>query len=138
MGVSLVCTVKEDLKKEEPGEIDLFRKYWPEAKIYVDEDMAFYEAIGGGQKTQSSLAMFLLKVANPFSQVKKNMKRAEGTEGNLKGEGFIHGGVYVVKKGAAAGEAPVFAHHEQEIGDHPPTDDLIAACKQAAALSSSK
>mmetsp|Transcript_21972 Transcript_21972/g.70778 ORF Transcript_21972/g.70778 Transcript_21972/m.70778 type:complete len:147 (+) Transcript_21972:211-651(+) len=133
LGVSLSCTVKEDLKEgEEASEIEAFRAYWPSAPIYLDEEMNFYRAVGGGEKTQSSLATFLLKLMNPWSQVKKNMKRAEGVDGNLKGEGFIHGGVYVVKKGALKGEEPVYAHHEAEIGDHPPTDDLVEACKRAA------
>jgi len=65
---------------------------------------------------------------NPFSQLYKNTKRVpKTTEGNFVGEGFIKGGVYVVKKGAAAGAPAAFAHAEAEIGDHPPTDDLLAA-----------
>lgn len=126
------CTVKEDLKDEEPGEVEAFRKgYWPDAPIYLDQDMAFYKAIAGGTETQSSLAGFLMKFFNPFSQVTKNFKKAKGVDGNMKGEGFIHGGVYVVKKNAQKGDAPVYAHHEAEIGDHPLTDALVDACKAA-------
>jgi len=133
LGVALSCTVKEDLE----GEIEAFREgYWPDAPIYLDETLAFYDAIAGGKRTQSALSGFLLRMANPFGQLQKNFKRAQGVDGNLKGEGFVHGGVYVVKKNAAADETPVFAHHETEIGDHPPTDDLVKACKDAAASSS--
>lgn len=43
------------------------------------------------------------------------------------GRGSSVAQVYVVKKGAAAGAPAAFAHAEAEIGDHPPTDDLLAA-----------
>mmetsp|Transcript_1686 Transcript_1686/g.2218 ORF Transcript_1686/g.2218 Transcript_1686/m.2218 type:complete len:140 (-) Transcript_1686:334-753(-) len=136
MGVSLVATVKEDLpadKEGEVGEVVAFqREFWPDADIYLDQEMKFYQAIGGGSPKKSSLASFLMKLANPFSQLLKNVKKSKGVNGNYKGEGFIHGGVYVVKKGAAENETPIFVHQEAEIGDHPPTDELIAACQKAA------
>ena len=75
------------------------------------------------------------KLANPFSLMNTLMKRHapyEGT-GNLLGEGFVHGGLYVVRAGARAGDAPAFAYAEQEIGEHAPVDDVLAAAKAAAA-----
>jgi len=139
-GVALCCTVKEDLpaaKEGEDGEVEAFRKgFWPEAPIYLDATLAFYSAIGGGSTKKTSVAAFLAKLANPFSAFNKNAKRSKGTDGNLTGEGLVHGGVYVVKAGALKDEPPVFAHQELEIGDHPPTDDLVAACLKAADLSS--
>ena len=75
---------------------------------------------------------FLAKLANPWNRLRKNAKRADGVDGNLVGEGFVHGGVYVVRKGAAENDAPAFAHAEVEIGDFPPTEDLVAACERAA------
>ena len=62
---------------------------------------------------------------------------AKGAEGNFTGEGFIRGGVYVVQGKAAEGAAPVFAHAEDSIGDHPPLEELLAACKRASGGSSS-
>ena len=67
---------------------------------------------------------------NPFSRLKKNIKRSEGTKGNLVGEGLVHGGVYVVPPGGK----PFYAHAEVELGDHPPTEDLLNALPQLAPI----
>ena len=44
---------------------------------------------------------------------------------------MVHGGVYVLKKGGQPGDF-VFAHEELEIGDHPPTEDLLQAARDAS------
>jgi len=100
--------------------------FWPELPVYLDASRAFYDALGGGKANQSTLAGFLARLVNPFGRLYKNSKRAGDTKGNLVGEGFIHGGMYVVKAG---GEA-VLAHAEEEIGDHPPIEAVLAACKK--------
>ena len=76
------------------------------------------------------MASFLAKMLNPFSRLKKNIKRSEGTKGNLVGEGLVHGGVYVVPPGGK----PFYAHAEVELGDHPPTEDLLNALPQLAPI----
>ena len=76
------------------------------------------------------MASFLAKMLNPFSRLKKNIKRSEGTKGNLVGEGLVHGGVYVVPPGGK----PFYAHAEVELGDHPPTEELLAALPQLAPI----
>ena len=73
---------------------------------------------------------FLAKMLNPFSRLKKNIKRSEGTKGNLVGEGLVHGGVYVVPPGGK----PFYAHAEVELGDHPPTEELLTALPQLAPI----
>jgi hypothetical protein len=76
------------------------------------------------------MASFLAKMLNPFSRLKKNIKRSEGTKGNLVGEGLVHGGVYVVPPGGK----PFYAHAEVELGDHPPTEELLNALPQLAPI----
>ena len=111
-------------KEGKPAEVQAFRDYcWPDAPVYLDEPRAFYDALGGGKANKNTLASFAAKMLNPFSRLWKNVKRAEGTEGNFRGEGLVHGGVYVV----LAGGKPYYAHAEKELGDHPPTEDLLAA-----------
>lgn len=129
-GVSLVGIVKEDL----PGEIDAFREgYWPDAPLYMNSGLEFYRALHGEKEKKTSMASFLAKIANPWSTVNKNLKKAGDTKGNMVGEGFIHGGVMVVKKGTKEGDPAIFSHSEAEIGDAPSTDVLIEAAKKAAA-----
>ena len=111
-------------KEGKPAEVQAFRDYcWPDAPVYLDEPRAFYDALGGGKANKSTLASFLAKIANPWSRLRKNAKRAKDDKGNLDGEGFVHGGVYVVQTGGK----PYYAHAEAEIGDHPPTEELLAA-----------
>ena len=83
-------------KEGKPAEVQAFRDYcWPDAPVYLDEPRAFYDALGGGKANKNTLASFAAKMLNPFSRLWKNVKRAEGTEGNFRGEGLVHGGVYV-------------------------------------------
>ena len=93
----------------------------------MDERRAFYDALGGGRPNRNTLASFLAKMLNPWSRPKKNVKRSEGSKGNLVGEGLVHGGVYVVQ----AGGTPFYGHAEVELGDHPPTEELLAALPDA-------
>ena len=61
------AVVKEDLPGEDgkPGEIAAFREgFWPDLPVYMDERLAFYEAIAGGAVTRTSLATFLMKILN--------------------------------------------------------------------------
>jgi len=98
--------------------------------VYLDEPRAFYDALGGGKANKNTMASFLAKMLNPFSRLKKNIKRSEGTKGNLVGEGLVHGGVYVVPPGGK----PFYAHAEVELGDHPPTEELLNALPQLAPI----
>jgi len=141
LGARLVCLVKEDFTDPKaeagaPGEVDQFREaVWPGGEVWLDDKQAFYTALGGGAKLQTSLASFLAKIANPFSHLQKNLKSASAYKGNLLGEGFIHGGLYVVPRGAPAGAPPALAFVESEIGDHAPVGDVIDVVRQTSARS---
>lgn len=137
-GASLQAIVKEDLPAAPggKGEIAAFREgFWPDAPIYMNPGMEWYAALHGGSQKKTSIASFLAKVLNPFSQIYKNLRKARGVSGNTIGEGFIHGGVFIVRKGAAKGEPAVYAYAEGEIGDSPPTETLVEAAKRAVSES---
>lgn len=138
-GASLQAIVKEDLPAAEPGgkgEVAAFREgFWPDAPIYMNPGLEWYAALHGGGQKKTSMAALLAKALNPFSKLYKNLRRAHGVSGNTIGEGFIHGGVFVVRKGAAKGEPSVYAYAEGEIGDGAPTDTLVQAAKRAASES---
>jgi hypothetical protein len=121
-----VVIVKENLD----GEVAAFEEdVWQGGEIYLDQEMGFFKALGGGEVDQKGLANFLLKVAIPGTVVNKNMKKGEGYKGNMKGEGLIVGGIYVFRQG---GEIE-FVHREEEIGKVADPDDIVAAAKRAAA-----
>ncbi|KAH8077009.1 prostaglandin-F synthase [Aureococcus anophagefferens] len=57
LGVKMSAVVKEDLPGEDgkPGEIAAFREgFWPDLPVYMDERLAFYEAIAGGATKRRS------------------------------------------------------------------------------------
>mmetsp|Transcript_120330 Transcript_120330/g.169302 ORF Transcript_120330/g.169302 Transcript_120330/m.169302 type:complete len:144 (+) Transcript_120330:70-501(+) len=122
----VVALVKEDVDKE----VEEFRKdFWPE-EVFMDKDRGFYKALGGGEVWEPiGIFGFLAILLNPFSsnRLKANIKRnqAKKLPSNMVGEGFVAGGCYVLNK---SGE-PVFAHLEENFGDHAKPEDIIDALK---------
>eukprot|EP00668_Euglena_longa_P033007 GGOE01042505.1.p2 GENE.GGOE01042505.1~~GGOE01042505.1.p2 ORF type:complete len:225 (+),score=57.24 GGOE01042505.1:39-713(+) len=126
LGIGLAAVVKENL----PPEIAEFQKYWP-VDLYWDVDQEFYQALGGGQPFRHNLFSFLLKYLSPFStQLKANIARSTnaGFKGNLVGEGFTSGGLYVFHRG---GEV-AYSFLEKEIGDHAPLEEVLEVCRSVA------
>uniref|UniRef100_A0A7N6B6S0 Peroxiredoxin-like 2A n=1 Tax=Anabas testudineus TaxID=64144 RepID=A0A7N6B6S0_ANATE len=99
--IPLFAVVKENLSKE----VDCFKKYFS-GMVYVDEKRNFY----GPQKRWMFLSMFL-RIG-----VWKNIWRAhrKGFRGNLRGEGLVLGGVFVIGPGD---EGILLEHREKEFGD---------------------
>jgi len=128
-GCDLVCLLKENID-EEVAEFHT-EDYWP-GDLYLDNDLVFYKALGGGTVHKASLLSFL----NPWSSIYKKYGKikTEVKASNLKGEGTITGGLYVV--GAQGGVQYQFA--EKEFGDHAPLEEVLAACKAAAAANAAK
>mmetsp|Transcript_32243 Transcript_32243/g.60730 ORF Transcript_32243/g.60730 Transcript_32243/m.60730 type:complete len:148 (+) Transcript_32243:187-630(+) len=122
----VVALVKEDLEQE----VKEFREgYWP-GEVLLDKEMAFYKALGGGETHQPmTLMSFLAMMLNPFSssKTKQNIKNTT-TPGNLKGEGLIAGGCYVLNKDGSA----AFSYLEENIGDHANPEDIVEALKASA------
>ena len=103
---------------------------WP-GEVLLDEKMAWFAALGGGQVNQHSVAGFVAKLANPWSRLRANFKalKTSSKSGNLKGEGLITGGLYVVPRG---GPPARYAFLEQEIGDQFDLDAVVSAARRAA------
>jgi len=122
----LVCVVKEDLGDE----IAEFAKdVWPGGEIYLDKELAFFKAAGGGEVEQKGLLLFLAKYLTPGTIIKRSMAEAKGYKMNLVGEGLIVGGLFVLRKGGAV----EYAFREEEIGMHAPLDAVVAAAGRALA-----
>ncbi|AWP13971.1 putative redox-regulatory protein FAM213A-like [Scophthalmus maximus] len=99
--VPLFAVVKENIGKE----LDCFKKYFS-GKVYVDQQRNFY----GPQKRWMFLSVFL-RIG-----VWRNLWRAyrRGFRGNLRGEGLVLGGVFVI---GPRDQGILLEHHEKEFGD---------------------
>jgi len=124
LGCTLACVLKEGL----PAEVEEFKRdFWPE-HLYLDENKGFFRAVWDGELKKGSIATFL----NPFSRVWKNVKSAQkaGVENyNIKGEGLIKGGLFVMKPGSKGVQ---YQYQERQFGDHAPVDDVLNAARAAA------
>merc|ERR1719230_1002730 len=69
----------------------------------MDTEKNFFKALGGGKFTQYSMFSFM-QALTPFSKsrTKQHLAAAKQVQGNLTGEGFITGGVYVVRQDGKA------------------------------------
>mmetsp|Transcript_13643 Transcript_13643/g.39826 ORF Transcript_13643/g.39826 Transcript_13643/m.39826 type:complete len:139 (+) Transcript_13643:214-630(+) len=123
------------VKEEVDDQVQQFKDGFWGGEVFVDETKAFYCALGGGKehKPFSGLSAFLAMILNPFSKspTKASLQRAKtkGIQGNLTGEGFIAGGTYVMRPDGSS----TYAFLEENMGDHPPMDDVLHATKEAAA-----
>mmetsp|Transcript_11764 Transcript_11764/g.34973 ORF Transcript_11764/g.34973 Transcript_11764/m.34973 type:complete len:142 (-) Transcript_11764:132-557(-) len=125
----IVALVKEDVGTE----VEDFRRDWWREEVLLDEPLQFYKALGGGACHQPmGLAGFLVMMLNPFSasRTKEHAKavKAKGVAGNFVGEGFVTGGVYVMRPDGTA----AYSFLEEEIGDHAPIEDVIRAVEMSS------
>ncbi|CAJ1067396.1 unnamed protein product [Xyrichtys novacula] len=99
--VPLFAVVKENIGKE----LDCFKKYFS-GRVYVDQKRNFY----GPTLRWMCFSMFL-RIG-----VWRNIWRAyrRGFRGNIKGEGLILGGVFVIGPGD---QGILLEHREKEFGD---------------------
>uniref|UniRef100_A0A671YNG5 Peroxiredoxin-like 2A n=1 Tax=Sparus aurata TaxID=8175 RepID=A0A671YNG5_SPAAU len=99
--VPLFAVVKENIGKE----LDGFKKYFS-GKVYLDQKRNFY----GPQERWMFLSMFL-RIG-----VWRSLWRAyrRGFGGNLRGEGLVLGGVFVIGPGD---QGILLEHREKEFGD---------------------
>ncbi|XP_033835387.1 peroxiredoxin-like 2A [Periophthalmus magnuspinnatus] len=101
MGVPLFAVVKQNIGKE----LDTFKKYFT-GKVYVDQQRNFY-----GPVQRWMFFSLFLRIG-----VWRSLWRAyrRGFRGNLRGEGFILGGVFVIGPGE---QGILLEHREKEFGD---------------------
>eukprot|EP00775_Hariotina_reticulata_P005476 gene5476-5711_t len=125
-GLRVVCVVHEWIDRE----INAFvPEYWG-GEIYQDTDKAFYKVFGDGQLRTGSV----LSMLNPLHPVWGRIMAARNNvkDSNLSGEASILGGLLVV---AAGKEGIKYMHAEKTFGEFPPTEEVIAAAKQAVGQS---
>uniref|UniRef100_A0A8C8A0Q2 Peroxiredoxin-like 2A n=1 Tax=Oryzias sinensis TaxID=183150 RepID=A0A8C8A0Q2_9TELE len=114
LGVPLVAVVKENLGSE----IQDFRPHFA-GDIYIDEEKRFY---GPLQRRMGGLGFLRIGVWQNFIRAWKS-----GYQGNMNGEGFILGGVYVIGAGE---QRIILEHREKQFGDKVDTADVLKAIQK--------
>lgn len=114
LGVPLYAVVKEDVGTE----VQNFRPYF-KGEIFLDEKRRFY---GPRERRMGLLAFLRVGVwMNGLRAFKK------GFMGNVLGEGFVLGGVFVIGRGD---QGILLEHREIEFGDKVNTEDVIRAARR--------
>uniref|UniRef100_A0A8D0H070 Peroxiredoxin-like 2A n=1 Tax=Sphenodon punctatus TaxID=8508 RepID=A0A8D0H070_SPHPU len=101
LGVPLYAVVKEKIGTE----VEDFQPYF-KGEILLDQKKQFY---GPHKRKMMFMGFFRLGVWQNFLRAWKN-----GYSGNLEGEGFVLGGVYVMGAGK---QGVLLEHREKEFGD---------------------
>ncbi|XP_038267287.1 peroxiredoxin-like 2A isoform X2 [Dermochelys coriacea] len=114
LGIPLYAVVKEKIGTE----VEDFQHYF-KGEIFLDEKKKFY----GPHKRKMLLMGFIrLGVWQNFLRAWKN-----GYGGNLEGEGFILGGVYVIGAGK---QGVLLEHREREFGDKVNLQSVLEAAEK--------
>lgn len=121
--------VKESLDTEVE---DFNQGFWqgagPVGGVYLDKPMHLYKQLGGGEVKKETALSFFMDMLNPWSTFHTPDVAARwGVKGNLKGEGFQKGGLYVLSKGGTM----AYAYPEKKIGDRAPFHEVVGALKGA-------
>uniref|UniRef100_A0A8D3A3L2 Peroxiredoxin-like 2A n=1 Tax=Scophthalmus maximus TaxID=52904 RepID=A0A8D3A3L2_SCOMX len=114
LGVPLYAVVKEDVGTE----VQNFRPYF-KGEIFLDEKKRFY---GPRERRMGILAFLRLGVWLNGLRAFKN-----GFMGNVLGEGFVLGGVFVIGRGQ---QGILLEHREIEFGDKVNIIDVIKAARR--------
>lgn len=114
LGVPLVAVVKENVGTE----IQDFRPHFA-GDIYIDEEKRFY---GPLQRRMGGLGFIRLGVWQNFIRAWRS-----GYQGNMLGEGFILGGVFVI---GAGDQGILLEHREKEFGDKVDNADVLEAVRK--------
>jgi AhpC/TSA antioxidant enzyme len=117
--VAPCATAKTD---EELGVSEFQEKYFP-YPLYLDEEKGFYEALG--KRTFSNLE----GTWNPFKFFEGlksigNRIKTKSLEGNMRGEGLILGGIFVISP-----KKKSFTTFPENTGKEIPALEIIAAIK---------
>ncbi|OWM75859.1 hypothetical protein CDL15_Pgr009503 [Punica granatum] len=121
LGVQLFAILHEHIESEVR---DFWPRYWGGAVLY-DRGGEFFKALGGGKLLKDSFfSGFLL---NPIARANYKRAKAMGVDQNLKGEGEIKGGLFIVGSGKS-GIAYQFI--ERNFGDWAPLAEAIEICTQ--------
>ncbi len=96
-------------------------KYFPDGKIYIDEDKSTYKIMEYGSKGIFSL----FGMANPMVYVQARKASNKGITGNMKGDGFQLGGTIIVNQQGNI----IFSHNQTSYTDHPDPAHIIEAIR---------
>uniref|UniRef100_A0A8C5N586 Peroxiredoxin-like 2A n=1 Tax=Gouania willdenowi TaxID=441366 RepID=A0A8C5N586_GOUWI len=118
-GVPLYAVVKEDVGSE----VQDFRSYF-QGEIFLDEKRCFF----GPRERRMGLLGFL-RVGVWMSGLRAFRK---GFMGNIFGEGFVLGGVFVIGR---EHQGILLEHREIEFGDKVETADILRAARTIQELS---
>lgn len=100
-------------------EVQNFRAYFKGEEIFLDEKRSFY----GPRERRMGLLGFL-RLGVWFSGLRAFRN---GFMGNVLGEGFILGGVYVIGRGQ---QGILLEHRETEFGDKVNVDEVLRAARK--------
>lgn len=114
LGVPLFAVVKEDIGTE----VQNFRPFF-KGEVFLDEKRRFY---GPRERKMGLLAFFRLGVWMNGLRAFRN-----GFMGNVFGEGFVLGGVYVIGRGQ---QGILLEHREIEFGDKVNIKDVFEAARR--------
>lgn len=111
VGVPLYAVVKENIGTE----LQNFRPYFS-GEIFLDEKQLFY----------TPRKRMMVKLGFTRISVWRNILRAnwKGYQGNMKGEGFILGGLYVI---GPENQGILMEHQEKEFGDKADLSSVLHA-----------
>ena len=118
-GISIFGIIKETGVDDE-GLIEFSEKYFRDFPLYVDKSYAFYHALGDRKLGLSTLfnplSIFGI-ICDTFQRI-----RNKSIDGNLKGEGFVQGGIIIFGPDGK----PVCMYQEQTGVDLQVTDLVVA------------
>lgn len=121
LGVPLYAVVKEQVKTE----VKDFQPYF-NGEIFLDDQKKFF---GPQRRKMMFMGFVRLGVWYNFFRARKG-----GFSGNLEGEGFILGGVFVVGAGK---QGILLEHREKEFGDKVNPASILEAAKKIKRQTSS-
>ncbi|KAK3573829.1 hypothetical protein QTP86_032890 [Hemibagrus guttatus] len=114
LGVPLYAVVKENIGTE----VQDFKPHFA-GDVFLDEKQVFY---GPMVRKMGGLGFIRLGVWHNFIRAWRS-----GYQGNMNGEGFILGGVYVIGSGK---QGVLLEHREKEFGDKVDYETVLEAAKK--------
>lgn len=112
--------IVKETNVDDQGLLDFYQQYFT-FDIYRDEALATYEAMGNRKIALTTWNP--IRLYRGFRELSSRMKQ-KNIEGNLKGEGFIQGGILFFDKAGVLQFA-----YEEEIGNEFDADKILAVLK---------
>lgn len=123
MGIDSAAIILEHLGGKEFQE-----KFFPNGKVYVDEKRDFYKALHGGKLEKGGLKdVFGSGFWKAIKRAKVNGTKENGLKGDMKGEGRIYGGTYLIQNGEV-----VYEFSQHSFTSYAPIKDILKAAQGVA------